>query len=92
MMTEPRYLRPPEENERANEMALAYDRESRRLSHMREQLDTLADALENATLFNPKVHKGMKELLDKQECIFLDLEENVETLRANLGEMGVEVA
>ena len=34
----------------------------------------------------------MKELLDKQECIFLDLEENVETLRANLGEMGVEVA
>ena len=58
---------------------------------MREQLDTLADALENATLFNPKVHKGMKELLDKQERIFLDLEENVDTLRANLGEMGVAV-
>ena len=92
MMTEPRYLRPPEENERANEMARAYDQDSRRLSHMREQLDTLADALENATLFNPKVHKGMKELLDKQERIFLDLEENVDTLRANLGEMGVEVA
>ena len=31
MMTEPRYLRPPEENERANEMARAYDQDSRRL-------------------------------------------------------------
>ena len=46
----------------------------------------------NATLFNPKVHKGMKEQLDKQECIFLELEDNLDTLRANLGEMGVEVA
>lgn len=92
MMTEPRYLRPPEGNERANEMALAYDQDSRRLRAMQEQFDALAEALENATLFNPKVYEDMEKLLDQQERILLDLEKNVETLKANLGEMGVEVA
>ena len=92
MMTEPRYLRPPEGNERANEMALAYDRDSRRLSLMQEQFDTLAEALENASQLDAGVRGGIEKLLDKQECILLELEENVETLKANLGEMGVEVA
>jgi hypothetical protein len=92
MMTESRYLRPPEGNERANEMALAYDLESRRLRTMREQFDTLADALENADQLTPEVRRGMKALLDQQECILLELEDNTETLRANLSEMGVEVA
>lgn len=87
MMTEPRYLRPPEKNERANRLEQAYDQDSYRLSLMREQLGALTAALENADKLDGRIRSGIETLLDEQECLLLELEDNVDALRENLEQL-----
>ncbi len=90
-MTEAQYLSPPEWDEEANRLAIAWDEESKRLRRMKEQLCTLGEALENADELSRPVRDEIGTLLDRQEERAIALESWVETLRDRLENRGVRV-
>lgn len=82
---------PPDENELANRMAIAYDEDSRRLEAMKCETELLMTDLENSYYIDSKIKGLISALLDKQDAINAELEDNVEALRFRLEDMGVAV-
>lgn len=82
---------PPDENELANRMAIAYDEDSRRLAAMKDETEMLMTDLENTNYIDSKIKGLISALLDKQDAINAELEDNVEALRFRLEDMGVAV-
>lgn len=82
---------PPDENELANRMAIAYDEYSRRLAAMKDETELLMTDLENSYYIDSKIKGLISALLDKQDAINAELEDNVEALRYRLEDMGVAV-
>lgn len=82
---------PPDENELANRIAIAYDEDSRRLAAMKDETEMLMTDLENSYYIDSKIKGLISALLDKQCDINMELEDNVEALRFRLEDMGVAV-
>lgn len=82
---------PPDENELANRMAIAYDEDSRRLAAMKDETELLMTDLENTNYIDSKIKGLISALLDKQDAINAELEDNVDALKNRLEDMGVSV-
>lgn len=82
---------PPDVNELANRMAIAYDEDSRRLAAMKDETELLMTDLENTNYIDSKIKGLISALLDKQDAINAELEDNVDALKNRLEDMGVYV-